>query len=245
MFHPKPFLMTVLLAAVAGTGGPTQAQTGASQPLEVDLSPLFERWSLSLKAQRMRDTCAVFTVTGALEFALSKNLGEGVRFSEEYLNWAANDANGDRADGATFPQLQRGFSKWGIAAENDMPYRANFSASLAPTEAALGGAREVWSLKPKWNWLVRDRSGGLSLEHLAAIKRVLKRGYPVAAGGEHCMLIVACYENWEGGGTFLARDYARSSYETLTFAEVQRRFHSLLWVEFPTQAEDKNEKPER
>ena len=220
-----------LCAALAIAPNATRAAEG-DEPPGADLTPVFDRWNLEIKTQRQRDTCAVFTVAGALEFGLSKRLDDGVRLSEEYLNWAANDANGDWADGATFSQLQRGFAKWGVALGNQMPYRAGFNPAVAPSQTALASARQVWELKPKWHWIAREGAGPVTTAHIASIKRVLDRGWPVCGGGEHCLLLVAYSDNWQGGGTFLARDYAHQTYETLTYAEVQRRFRSLLWIEF-------------
>ncbi len=240
-FSPFPICQAALLLGVLSVSSATvQAQsTGAGKEAEeIDLSPAFERWNLTLKSQQQRDTCAVFTITAGIEFGLSKSLDEGVGLSEEYLNWAANQTNGDREDGASFAELQRGFGKWGIAEEREMPYRRAFDAALAPTPSARGSARQVWELKPKWNWLARDRASGVTAADIAAIKRVLRRGFPVCAGGEHCMLLVGYAGDWEGGVTFLARDYATANYQTLTAAEVQRRFESLLWIEFPKLAEE-------
>jgi hypothetical protein len=230
------------MAAATLAPGAAHAQSASPQtatPPEVDLSDAFAGWGLGLKSQRRRDTCAVFTITGALEYGLSRSLDDGVRLSEEYLNWAANDINDDWRDGATFSELQRGFSKWGIAEDADMPYQRVFNATYVPTENAMNTARQVWEMKPKWNWLARDSTQGLTTAHIAAVKRVLARGWPVAAGGEHCMLIVAYTDNSSqaGGGIFLMRDYATSRNKRMTYAETQRKFDSLLWVQFPQQAQ--------
>lgn len=62
---------------------PSQAQ---ALPKIVDLRNAFKQWGLPIKGQLRRDTCAVFTFTGALEYALAKGTGEiGARLSEEYL----------------------------------------------------------------------------------------------------------------------------------------------------------------
>lgn len=208
-------------------------------PPEMDLSSAFAAWGLGVKSQRRRDTCAVFTITGALEYGLARSIDDGVSLSEEYLNWAANDVSGDWSDGATFSELQRGFSKWGISEDADMPYQRTFNASYIPTETAMNAARQVWEMKPKWNWIARESTQGLSSAHIAAAKRVLARGWPVAAGGEHCMLIVAYADNASqaGGGIFLMRDYATSRNKRMTYAEAQRKFDSLLWIQFLQQAQ--------
>jgi C1A family cysteine protease len=211
---------------------PTKPQPKPLPP-QIDLSPAFEHWNLPIKYQNMRDTCAVFTVTGGIEFALSKTMNEGVNLSEEYLNWAANEVAGDNNDGASFAQLQQGFNKWGQSEQTEMPYRPSYNASNAPTQKALGNAHQIWALKPKWNWLAAERTQGLTATDIASAKRILSRGYPVCAEGEHCMLIVGYNDEWEDG-TFLVRDYAKRSYETLSYADAARRFESLLWVQFPS-----------
>jgi len=74
---------------------PLRAQPNTA-PKYVDLRGAFTQWGLPIKAQGQRDTCAVFTLTGALEYALAKSTDEkGVRLSEEYLNWAANEVAGE------------------------------------------------------------------------------------------------------------------------------------------------------
>jgi hypothetical protein len=239
-----PLLVPVFALATA-TIAPNAAHAQSESPRlatppEVDLSSAFAAWGLGLKSQRRRDTCAVFTITGALEYGLARSLDDGVRLSEEYLNWAANDMSDDWHDGATFAELQQGFSKWGIAEDADMPYQRVFNTSIVPTENAMNAARQIWEMKPKWNWLARDSMSGLTGAHIAAIKRVLARGWPVAAGGEHCMLLVAYADDdrQAGGGIVVARDYATSRNKRMTYAEVQRRFDSLLWIQFPQQVQE-------
>jgi hypothetical protein len=80
-------------------------------------------------------------------------------------------------------------------------------------------------------------ANGLTNAHIATIKRVLRSGWPVCAGGEHSMLIVA-YEDTKqqtGGGTFVMRDYAFRRTQIVNYADAQRRFQSLLWIQFPQQ----------
>lgn len=239
-FMRFPSVPSCLMAlSLAAFYAPLQAQNEAKtpvEPAEIDLSEAFDRWNLTLESQGQRNTCAVFTVAAGMEFALSKSIDEGVGLSEEYLNWAANQVSGDAEDGATFAELQRGFAKWGIAEEREMPYRRAFNPFAAPTPSARDSARQVWDLKPKWNWLARDRDRLIAAD-IAALKRVLRRGFPVCAGGEHCILLVGYSNDSEGGVAFLARDYANRSYKTLTAAEVQRGFDSLLWIEFPKAAQ--------
>lgn len=72
------------LAAAPSPAGPAPVATSG----EVDLRPLFDRWDLPPRAQGDRNTCSVFAVTGAIEFALAEKQGRGTRLSVEFLNWA-------------------------------------------------------------------------------------------------------------------------------------------------------------
>src|SRR5688572_21396099 len=67
-------------------------------PAAVDLRPKFEKWGLERRDQGARGTCSVFTMAGALEFALAKQKNQGERLSVEYLNWASNKAVGRDQD---------------------------------------------------------------------------------------------------------------------------------------------------
>lgn len=218
-----------LLAASCAVGAmPLRAQDEAAA--RVDLRPLFARWNLSIEHQRQRDTCAVFTVTGALEFALAKDLGQGIGLGEEYLNWAANQIAGQDRDGASFAELARAFAKWGVCDETLMPYTAAFMPALQPSAEATQSAHAVWKRGLKWHWIAAQRTAGLSDAHLERAKAVLRRGYPVAAEGEHCLLLVGFDD---AGGIFRVRNHATRRNETLTYQQAKARFMSLLWIEAP------------
>src|SRR5688500_6111399 len=92
-------LSLLLISTPALHAAPTsrsEALPSTPAPKIVDLRTQFSQWGLPIKDQGRRDTCAVFTFTGVLEYAIARGTGErGVRLSEEYLNWAANQASGD------------------------------------------------------------------------------------------------------------------------------------------------------
>src|SRR5438270_646622 len=70
----------------------TAAPSSLKLPDAIDLRPLFEKWKLEPRRQGGRGTCSVFTVTGALEFAVANRQQQGVRLSVEFLNWAGHKA---------------------------------------------------------------------------------------------------------------------------------------------------------
>ena len=112
----------------------------------MDLRPAFDKLGLTARLQGARPTCSVITVAGALEFAVAKRQGQTPRLSVEFLNWAANQACGDKADGGFFSDLWRGFVAYGICAETAMPYEAEFDSARRPSAAALENARTRLSL---------------------------------------------------------------------------------------------------
>jgi hypothetical protein len=238
MFQPIRFPRLLAAAAICAAASscvlpsPLLAQAPASkrEVKRVDLRPQFEQWGLSIKYQHRRDTCAVFTVAGALEFALAKVNGEGQGLGEEYLNWAANEAGGQYFDGATFSELERGFGKWGVCDERAMPYGEVFNPLTQPSAEAVQSARQIWAQNFRWNWIERGRREGLTDAHLARVKAVLRRGLPVAGGGEHCMLIVGFDD---ARGFLRVRNHATRKNETLPYAEAKRKFVALLWIDLP------------
>jgi len=172
---PRTIRSLALLIALLLSGG---ARAGS-----VDLRPAFETWQLERRVQGGRNTCSVFAVTGALEYALAKRTGKPVRLSVEFLNWASNKALGETDDGSFFSDLWRGFEIYGACPEQDMPYQDKFDPNVTPSEEAKDHARQLHEfgfrlhrIKP-WN-----PNTGLTDEHLAAIKRTLDRQWPVCGG---------------------------------------------------------------
>ena len=124
-------------------GNPARAATqGGPLADSIDLRPAFEKWQLDRRVQGKRNTCSVFTVTQAIEFALGKQHRRDARLSVEFLNWASNRVVREKRDGGFFSDLWRGFDRYGICDEEEMPYAAEFDASLRPSPAALAQARQ-------------------------------------------------------------------------------------------------------
>jgi hypothetical protein len=219
---------------------PPDNTPGAVKPLPqyVDLRANFAQWGLPIKPQLKRDTCAVFTFSGALEYALGKGTGgRGERLSEEYLNWAANEIADDDEDGASYEDLIAGFDKWGICRDVLMPYQARYT-STQPTRDALASAKEVWGLGFKRHWIARRTVNGLDDSQIAQMKKVLASGYPLCAYGvDHSILLVGYYEDAKDPSEsyFITRDSAIKRYETIYFDASKDEFGSVLWIELPKQ----------
>src|SRR5688500_11287794 len=101
-------------SAMIDTQGPSATH---SQPLPeptvrlpdaVDLRPEFDAWGLGPCRQGARGTCSVFTVVGALEYAVACRQGRSMRLSVEFLNWAGHRAADRRVDGGFFSELWDG-----------------------------------------------------------------------------------------------------------------------------------------
>src|ERR1017187_8230005 len=111
LFLASFFSLGLLAQQPVGSSDPHPAEArtpGATAA--VDLRPTFDKLGLIPRQQGARPTCSVFTVAGALEFAVAKRQGHTPRFSVEFLNWAANKACGDTDDGGFFSDLWKGFA---------------------------------------------------------------------------------------------------------------------------------------
>lgn len=205
-------------------------------PKHVDLRGAFSQWGLPIKPQLRRDTCAVFTFAGALEWALAKGTGErGVRLSEEYLNWAANQVAGDTEDGASYEDLIAAFDKWGICDERLMPYQNRYTGAV-PRQDAFTSARRVWELGFKRHWIAQRTENGLTDAHIAQMKKVLASGFPLCAyGRDHSILLVGYVEDSRvpHESYFITRNSATRKYETIYCNAAKEEFGSVLWIELP------------
>src|SRR5262245_52603211 len=56
----------------------------------VDLQARFSDSGLQQRHQGARGTCSIFTMVGAMEFAIARSQGHGANLSVDFLNWAAN-----------------------------------------------------------------------------------------------------------------------------------------------------------
>jgi hypothetical protein len=98
-------------------------------PTTTDLRPVFEKFGFERWQQGPRNTCSVFTLAGALEFAIAKRQGHTPRLSVEFLNWAANKACGEDVDGGFFSDMWKGYSQYGICTASEFPYQAKFDGA--------------------------------------------------------------------------------------------------------------------
>ena len=248
------------MADLQGFGAESKtAESPAPSPdqIAVDLRSQFEKLGLSVRRQGGRPTCSVFTVAGAIEFAAAKHTNGVPRLSVEFLNWAANQACGDRADGGFFSDLWRGFTNSGICTESLMPYQAKFSADAQPNAAASEDARTRLSLGLQLHWIKPwDVQTGLTPQHLAEIKSTLKRGWPVCAGlrwpknqkwingvlqmcppeavyDGHSVLLVGFRENPSkpGSGFFIFRNTSGGNHGEMPFEYAAAYMNDAAWIE--------------
>lgn len=201
-------------------------------PASVDLRPIFEKWNLDRRKQGARGTCSVFTVVGALEYAIASKQNRGVRLSVEFLNWAGHKAANREADGGFFSELWKGYETYGICPEEDLPYQKEYDADLQPPDAALEHAKEFQELGLSLNWIKKwNPKTGLNETRLNEIKRVLSQKIPVCGGlrwpkkpewkddvlqmcppeevfDGHSVLLVSYKDdpNQEGSGVFIIRN---------------------------------------
>jgi hypothetical protein len=152
-------------------------------PLKTDLRPQFAKWGLTLKSQGSRPTCSVFAMTAALEFAAAQRHQAGFVLSEEYLNWASNEAIGQFEDGGFFSDLWKGYQKHGICESRLAPYLETFDPQWRPTREANRQAHQFRVDAFELTWLKKwDVTTGLSDEELTAVFDSLRDGIPVCAG---------------------------------------------------------------
>lgn len=248
-------MMTLLLTTGTRTfnavGVAHAADSETRAPIrQVDLRPDFSHYRLTIKRQGARDTCHVFTVVAALEYAVAQRYGRGVGLSEEYLNWAANQTSKQLQDGASFAELAQGLKRWGICEEEYMPYLPLFNAMFEPPQAAFDSAREIRKLNFRWHWIKQANdnpddvtSGSTKIvvgdnlrdSHIETIKEVLRKGWPVCAGREHNVLIVGYRDDRQkpGGGTFTIRNSNHSNYRTMTYEEMKAKSNAVMWIDLP------------
>jgi hypothetical protein len=150
-------------------------------PARVDLRPQYKKLGLTPRGQGARDTCSLFAVTALAEFEAARKEAKGVRLSEEFLVWAANEATGLGGDQAMFYEALHGLRVLGICTEERMIYEAKSDAKRKPSARALADARarRDWAVHWIKRWNVKT---GLGAEQLRAIKAALAAGHPVAVG---------------------------------------------------------------
>jgi hypothetical protein len=229
-----------------------------SPPKSIDLRSRLHHWGLNARRQGDRPTCSVFTVVGALEYAIASRQQCGMRLSVEFLNWAAHSAVSRAADGGFFSEFWEGYMAYGICPEEALPYRDRYDAALQPEAGALDAAGTMQTLGLRLHWIKEwNPEMGLTEAQLDAIKDTLARGWPICGGFRwprqaeweqdvlqvcppsevydgHSVLLVG-YEDDErqpGGEAFIIRNSGgdgRDGY--LPYAYVQAYMNDAAWVD--------------
>ncbi len=228
-------------------------------PNTVDLRSTLDKFGLSPRQQGARPTCSVFTVVGALEFAVAQRQGHTPRLSVEFLNWAANKVCGDRQDGGFFSDLWKGFNAYGICTEADMPYEAVLNRSKQPSAGAMADAKTRLDLGLHLHWIKEwNVNTGLTTEEFNGIKRTLASGWPVCGGlrwpkqekwvdnvlqmcppeavrDGHSVLLVGYRDDalQPGGGVLIFRNTSGAGKDgTMPYAYAQQYLNDAAWVDF-------------
>lgn len=269
----------LIVAALGMPGWPAAAQSGgqspdagspdrptpsviahADGPASIDLRPKFAGFGLTPRVQGGRGTCSVFAVTQALEFAVARTKGDGERLSEEFLNWASNQAVGEPADGGFFSDLWKGFERFGVCAESAMPYREKFEPDAPPSADATAQAAATQKLGLQLHWIKEwDVNTGLTAEHLASIKKTIASGWPVFTGlrwpkkaewnsnvlqmaapaevfDGHSILFVGYRDDpaMPGGGVFIFRNSSGPARESeMTYEYALAYANDAAWIDAP------------
>jgi len=225
----------------------------------IDLRPTLEKWKLGPRVQGDRNICSVFTMVGALEYAMASKTHQGTQLSVEFLNWASNQVIGKMDDGGFFSDLWKGFRVYGVCPEEDMPYRNKFDAGLKPSQNAMDHARKLRKAGLRLHWIKPwNPKTGLKENEFLTVKRVLNRGWPVCGGFRwpkkpvrwkndvlemvppdgvvdgHSVLIVGYRDNGEqpGGGVFIFRNSdnnGRDGYMTYEYARTY--MNDAVWID--------------
>jgi len=220
---------------------------------------MFDAFHLSSRRQGSRPTCSVFTVVGALEFAIARKQGSSPRLSVEFLNWAANKACGGNADGGFFSDLWKGYAAYGICKEENLPYAEAMEATLEPAPAALKEARTRLEIGLQLHWLKEwNVKTGLTDNEFAAVRRTLQGGWPVCAGlrwpkhekwvenvlqmcapeavfDGHSVLLVGLRDDnsQPGGGVLLFRNTSNGGKDgAMPYAYAREYMNDAAWVDF-------------
>jgi hypothetical protein len=152
----------------------------AFAPPTIDLRPEFERRKLGVRQQGRRGACQVFALVGVVEYQLSRPAAP-VELSEQFLMWAANEANRlERTEGFNPDLLVAGLKKHGVCRQALMPYVPRNEPIGKPSAEALRDARgragcAVLSIK-HWTSAI-----GFTDKDLLTVRRHLDGGRPVTA----------------------------------------------------------------
>jgi C1A family cysteine protease len=168
------FALTAAALADENTAQPTTA------PPKVDLRPEFDKLKLDVRQQGKRGACQVLAMVGVIEYHLARR-GKLVDLSEQFIMWAANEANGlNRTDGFNPDLLIAGLKQYGICEESLMPYIPRNETIGKPSAEALKDAKTRSSCKiisiKHWSSDI-----GFGDKEIKEITRRLEKGAPVTA----------------------------------------------------------------
>ncbi len=254
------FGLVLHAAEPVSSGSP---ETGSQLPSSTDLRPVFRQFGFEPSQQGTRNTCSVFTLAGALEFAVARRQGQTPRLSVEFLNWAANKVCGQDEDGGFFSDIWKGYANYGVCAASEYGYRTTFDPTSSPPPEAIADAKKRLGLdlRPEWikEWNVNT---GLTEAQFTSIKRTLVLGWPVCAGlrwpkqerwsnhvlqmcgpeavrDGHSVLLVGYRESAEqsGGGVFIFRNTAGDGQDGLMPYEYARAYmNDAVWIDYQPRA---------
>ena len=223
-----------------------------------DLRPALQNWGLPPRVQGGRGTCSVFTMVGALEYALAAHEGKGTRLSVEYLNWAKNIAFIRTQDGGKFADLWAGFLESGICPDADMPYQPSYDWKHSPSPEARADAKKLPRSDFRMHWIKTwNASTGLTDEQFQEIKQTLRNGWPVCGGFRwpsapnwkegvlqmappegvfdgHSVLLIGYRDDQQqpGGGAVLLRNSNTDRDDGLMCYEYARAYlNDALWID--------------
>ncbi len=237
------------------------AATSAKLPPSVDLRPLFKDCGLAPRVQGERNTCSLFVICGAIEYAVASKQNLAVPLSVEFLNWAGNQTGKETLDGACFSELWKGLAAHGICPETEMPYQEYFDSTSKPSKQAIAHAAKLRDLGLQLHWIKEwDIHKGLNDEQLVEIKRTLARRWPVGGGflwpkrryakwedgllkmcprdqveDGHSVLLVGYRDDprQPGGGVFLIRNSAgKLRGGMLSYEYVKAYMNDAIWIDY-------------
>jgi hypothetical protein len=184
--------------------------------------------------------------------------------SVEFLNWAFIQVTGEPRDGGFFSDVWRGFQRYGICDEGDMPYALEFDPRRHPSEAVLAHARQCREAGLRLYWIKPwDPTRGLNDEQFAAVKETLRRQWPVCGGflwprqaewadgvlqmasrenvrDGHSVLLVGFRDDpsQPGGGVFLVQNTSKGPRQgAMSYEYVRAYMNDAVWIGY---AEDRS-----
>ncbi len=130
-------LMLFFILCWLGTLKILRADERVDLPGKVTLVPEFVELGWP-RSQDRRDTCSLFAISAVAEFEYARSTSQPpMRFSVEFLTWAANESTGRKQDQAMFYEAVHGLNALGISTEELMPYADMPDAQRKPSPTAL------------------------------------------------------------------------------------------------------------